>query len=90
MAHKIPVYATIGAGSKIIHNRYGRGVVHRIFAHDGQAAVKFDDDAGVPRRVRLRDLERQPADMPACHSDPQPLYRLVWPLDAVAGNGEAR
>jgi hypothetical protein len=79
----------IGAGTKIIHNRYGRGVVDRIFAKDAQASVKFDDDAGVPRRVRLRDLERQPADMPACRHDLQPSYRLVWPLDAVAGEGEA-
>jgi hypothetical protein len=66
---KIPVYATIGAGTAIIHNRYGRGVVERIFAKDAQASVKFVDDDGVPRRVRLRDLERQPADMPAAVLD---------------------
>jgi hypothetical protein len=73
----IPVYATIGAGTKIIHNRYGRGVVERIFADNAQASVKFEDDGDVARRVRLCDMVRQPADMPAI----QVQRRICWPLD---------
>lgn len=60
----IPVHATIGHRSRIIHNRYGRGLVKRLFPDDGQASVQFDDDGGACRRVQLRDLAREPADMP--------------------------
>jgi hypothetical protein len=77
---------------RVVHSRYGRGVVKLVRRPDDQAVVLFDDDARLypdtPRTVLLKHLTPEPADMPACHSDPQPLYRLVWPLDAVAGEGE--
>jgi hypothetical protein len=74
----IPVLATIGAGTAVIHPKYGRGTVRNIDPTCGTASVLFTRDAGIPRRVSLCHL-RPGADAP-------PVLRIVYPLDRA---GEA-
>jgi hypothetical protein len=71
--------------SRVVHNLYGRGVVARVHWTERQAGVCFDDDGGkIARRVWLKDLTPEPVAMPPTVAEPQPKYRLVWPIGSTA------
>lgn len=82
-------FTDIRREQKVVHARYGRGVVKAVRRSDDQAVVLFDDDAKLypdtPRTVLLKHLTPMPADMPKGLDDPMPFvrtpFRIAWPLD---------
>lgn len=86
---------TISAGARVVHKMYGRGVVRRLDHKTMNrlgAVVSFDNEPD-EIRVMLRDLVAEPVDMPAPFAGEPSVfieapYRVVWPLDQVAGEGE--
>ncbi len=87
-------YSDIHRGLRVVHWKYGRGEVAALNRPARQAGVTFDDDTKLvldppPRTVWLKDLTPEPVDMPPVMArEPAPYFRLVWPLDATAGEGE--
>ena len=77
--------------ARVVHARYGRGIVLAINPVNGIARVRFDTEGIHP--VMARTLVPEPANMPANVPEPMEFvrtpYRVVWPLDQVAGEGEA-
>lgn len=64
----------IRRGSRIVHNRYGRGEVEAIYTLDQQARVQIDGEV-CPRRLRLKDLVLEPVGMPTA----RPEMHVVHP-----------
>lgn len=77
-------YTDIRREQRVVHSRpdYGRGKVARVYWSERQAAVAFDRDGGITRRVWLRDLTPEPADMPPRAPVVRPPYRLIWPVQS--------
>jgi hypothetical protein len=77
--------------ARVVHNRYGRGVVESVLRERGLANVLFHGEE-TARYVLLKHLALEPADMPKGVAEPMAFvrapYRVVWPLDRVAGEGE--
>ncbi len=65
-------------GRRIVHKLYGRGVFNSRDARSSQpqGLATFDGEP-CPRRVLMRDLELEPANMPAPVAD-MPTARLIW------------
>ena len=64
-------------GRRIVHKLYGRGVFGErdMRSSQGQGTATFDGEP-CPRRVLLRDLELEPANMPAPVADMPPARLL--------------
>ena len=78
-------YPDIYPKRRVVHVRYGRGVVAGVHRAECQAGVRFDDDVEIiknppPRTVWLKDLQPEPVAVVAAPC------RVVWPLNRA---GEA-
>lgn len=90
-------YPHIVEQARVVHSPYGRGTVTTVDRAHGYAGVLFDGET-TARHVPLSRLALQPANMPKGIAEPAlfarapyrvpPPYRICWPLDQVAGEGE--